>query len=79
VSLDEKLSRAFAAWAEARAQLGRLRAQGAAHSSDGQLAQSPEAAALFDSILEQQAVCTRLWDAFAKLAEESLEDSGRPR
>ncbi len=70
MSLDEQVSRAYAAWADARAQLGRLRAQGAAHLSDGQLAQSPEAAALFHAILDQQAVCTRLWDELAKVAEE---------
>ena len=73
MSLDDALSTAFARWADARAELGRLRARGTSEAVGKQLAASPEANALFQSILEQQAVCTRLWDELSMVAEERAE------
>lgn len=70
MNLDDALSTAFARWAEARAELGRLRALGSSEANGKQLAASPEANALFQSILEQQAVCTRLWDELSMIADQ---------
>lgn len=70
MNLDERLASAFAAWSEARNELGKLRAQTASAPAGKQLAPSPEAVALFDSIKGQEAACMRLWLELAKVAEE---------
>lgn len=67
---DDRLASAFAAWSEARNELGKLRARTASASGGKQLAPSPEAVALFDSIKGQEAACMRLWHELATVAEE---------
>lgn len=70
MNLDDRLASAFAAWSEARNELGKLRARTASASGGQQLAPSPEAVALFDSIKGQEAACMRLWLELASVAEE---------
>ena len=70
MNLDDKLATAFAAWSDARAQLGKLRAQSASGPGGRQLAPSPEAVAHFDAMREQESVCMRLWLELATVAEE---------
>ena len=70
MNLDDRLASAFAAWSEARNELGKLRARTASASGGRQLAPSPEAVALFDSISGQEAACMRLWLELATVAEE---------
>lgn len=72
MDLDDKLSEAFAAWADARDELARLRGK-LAPSRGGQFAQAPEVAALYVEILAQEQVCERCFAALLAVADQRAQ------
>ncbi|HSW20459.1 MAG TPA: hypothetical protein VLJ86_24765 [Ramlibacter sp.] len=67
---DDKLAAAFAAWSEARHELGKLRLRFAAAGKSALQARSPDEEALFRRIQAQEAVCTRAFAELVALADE---------
>lgn len=63
-----ELEVAFAAWQEARSQLGRLQVLGGG-VKPGQFAASPEVLAHFESLRKQEEICERLWVQVTTVAE----------
>lgn len=69
--LEEQLAESFEAWSKARHQLGELRKQ--LPKAGGQQAQTPESAALYQRINDQEATCKRLFEAVVRIADELSE------
>jgi hypothetical protein len=69
MDLDDKLSEAFASWSAARDELSRRRGK-LPPSRGGQFAQSPELAAQYAGILEQEQVCEQRFADLLAVADQ---------
>jgi hypothetical protein len=79
MNFDEQLALAFSQWSAARNKLAEVRGAMVLGRKGGQLAHSPEAAAMALQIRDQEDVCRELFAELVAVADERTEALERQR